>query len=147
MPYTDEFGNYDSLGTNGTIAGYSFNSNTLTWIHDEKMDKERVQHKFGQYEAAISERMAVSGDGSTVAVGSPFCDKDNKIGRVAIFDFWGGIRHDHYVLYGKEDNAQFGYHIDLTGDGTHIAISSPKSDSNSGKSQVFERKKKRRIII
>jgi len=139
MPYTDEFGNYDALGTNGTIAGYSFNSSTLTWIYDEKMDKERVQHKFGQYYAAISERMAVSGDGSTVAVGSPFYYEDNEIGRVAIFDFWGEIRHDHYVLNGKEDNARFGYHIDLTGDGTHIAISSPRSDSYSGKIQVFEK--------
>ena len=137
-PQTNAVGEYDlDLATKGKIAGHKYNSDTLTWVHDEKMDKDRLQNESPWPEVHL---MAVAGDGSAVVVGSPLYDIF-VLGRVTLFDFWG--LRNHQVLIGKEEKALFGFQVDLTGDGTRIAVSSPYSDANgfseSGKIQIFEK--------
>jgi len=135
MPQTNKVGRFDS-NTNGKIAGHKYNSDILKWVNDEGTDKERLEN-----DSIWSElhRMAVAGDGSAVAVGSPYYD--DWLGSVTIFDFWGSRNH-HVVLIGNETDAKLGFQMDMTGDGTRIALSSPFSDANgyiSGKIQIFEK--------
>ena len=127
---SNQFGQYD-LRSNGKIAGYSYNSTTSKWLNEEAMNRE----KNGRYSS-----MAMNGNGSVVAFGSPFSFENGeyKESLVDIVDFWG--RLNPHVMTERKQNSLFGHQLDLTDDGLRLAISSPSHDDDLGMIQVFQRR-------
>lgn len=80
--------------------------------------------------------VAVSGDGTVVAVGAPnYSDSDklSKSGRVQVFERlarqW---RLRGQTLYGRNELDQFGYAVSLSEDGSRLAVSEPGLDGPAG---------------
>jgi hypothetical protein len=105
---------------------------------------EAAGDEFGRY-------VALSDDGSVLAVGAPFNDANGlSAGHVRVFD-WNGANYVQravrwYVpslsadINGQAAGDWFGFTISLSGDGTILAVGAKQSDgngSNSGRVQVF----------
>ena len=80
--------------------------------------------------------VAVSGDGTVIAVGAPNyydSDKLSKSGRVQVFERlarqW---RLRGQTLYGRNELDHFGYAVSLSEDGSRLAVSEPGLDGPAG---------------
>ncbi len=82
--------------------------------------------------------VAISSDGSTIAVGEP--DWQNKQGRVCVYSFngtsWnlvGGV-----CLEGQNSDDQAGYSVALNSDGQFVAVGEPGWQSSQGRVRVYK---------
>lgn len=134
---------HDKVGGSGN-EGYArvyrltqTNETTTTWKQvGEDLEGERQEDRFGF-------SVALSGDGSTVAVGSIFFfNQDGQVGQVRIY----GIQDDRLALLGSPINGEFhedtaGYTVKLSEDGKTVAFGAPFADStgdNTGEVRIFE---------
>mmetsp|Transcript_2654 Transcript_2654/g.4733 ORF Transcript_2654/g.4733 Transcript_2654/m.4733 type:complete len:478 (-) Transcript_2654:8-1441(-) len=90
--------------------------------------------------------VSLSGDGSIVAIGGRYNDSVNGVnsGHVRIYKFDGTASWDRVGgdLDGENAYDNFGTSIDLSSDGTIVAVGAPLNDANgfcSGHVRVFER--------
>lgn len=84
--------------------------------------------------------VSLSSDGSRVAIGAQDNDGNgNNAGHVRIYEWdsisWNQMGND---LDGDTSLDNFGYSIDLSSDGTCIAVGAPRHDSNSGQVKIFK---------
>ena len=104
-----------------------------------KLSGEQLQEQYGH-------TVAISGNGSIVAVGAPYYSHNDflqKCGRVQVFE-----RSDRdwklkgETLVGRNSLDQFGYAVSLSEDGTRLAVSEPyfhgPAGDRSGNVRVFD---------
>ena len=80
--------------------------------------------------------VALSGDGTIIAVGAPYNDGDSSkinIGRVRVYKYenhkWTQLGSD---IDGDKQNGRFGYSLSISDDGTIIAVGAPNYQNSSG---------------
>ncbi|MEG2162657.1 MAG: T9SS type A sorting domain-containing protein [Chryseobacterium sp.] len=73
--------------------------------------------------------VALSGNGNIVAIGSP--KYNSSRGNVRVFQNSSGIWNQIGEIYGLQANAQSGYSVSLSDDGTVLAVGTPYSGSGS----------------
>ncbi len=89
------------------------------------------------------ESVAISSDGSRVAIGAPFNDGTAPLaGHVRVYDLigstWTQVGDD---IDGNSQNNQSGHEVSLSSDGNRVAIGSPRSNqgaSGAGHVQVYD---------
>lgn len=94
------------------------NSFYQEWINYKEFDGS----KLGEEHVQIS----MSNDGSTVAIGGPNGDTNNK-GNCIIMKYSSNNYYKTEII-GTNDNDNFGFSVDTSDDGNKIAISSPNTD-------------------
>ena len=123
----------------GFVRIYRYNAASKVWT---KLGADIVGHsdrdRFGA-------SVAISYDGSKIAVGAPFHDGDDTIrGHVRVFEYggtsWTKIGRD---LDGAEEGDKAGLAVAMNKDGTVVAVGAPTANgsglSNSGTVRVYER--------
>lgn len=127
----------------GLVRIYRYNTSTKVWT------------KLGTDLLGVSDRdrfgaaMALSYDGSRIAIGAPFHDGDDQIrGHTRIFDYigagntWVKIGRD---LDGVSEGDKSGTSVAMSKDGTIVAVGAPTSNAigdgkrNSGTVTVYQR--------
>ena len=106
---------YGSTGNDSKIAGYIYKYSSLSWEHDESLDTKILPHI--SIDLPEDHSMAVAGDGSIVAWGSPYYD-DRLNGHVDIVDYESLCIS--YVMIAVEHHSKFGAQVDLTGVMVHV---------------------------
>ena len=113
-----------------------FQYQTDTWIQIGQTITGQVNFDFSGWSVDLS------ADGSVLAVGATYNDNNgNQAGNVRIFEYqsattnWEQIGED---INGENSGDQFGQRVNLSADGSLIAISSTYYNSNTGFVQIYQ---------
>lgn len=94
--------------------------------------------------ALFGHSLALAGDGTRLAVGSPYYDDGvlNLVGRVSIFE----LEENSWQLVGQALDGQrsldwFGWSVDLSQDGNVICVGAPRNTEYGGYARCFQWKK------
>ena len=150
--YSDHFGYDIALSADGSVlavgtwshgrgedragsgSAYVFRFDGANWVQEEEIESPRLKSNdwFGM-------RLTLSGDGSTLAVGSPIEDGDpsdpdtSDSGAVDIFRYDGnGWSREAYIKASNADAEDiFGWNLALSEDGNTLAVGVPRESSNA----------------
>jgi hypothetical protein len=143
-PYSDENGNTDYYLSEGVIKIYEYDLGRKRWI---QLGKDIIGEGDGDF---FGLNMVLSFDGSRVAISAHWNDGVNSTdtGHVRVFDFdevkkeWIQVGQD---IDGEVAHDYSGHKIDMTADGTRLAIAAPWNDAGfdndeyeSGHIRVYE---------
>ncbi len=119
----------------GHVIIYDFDEESSKWNVNGQIDGDNYYDRFG-HDVDISE------DGNRIIVGAS--SSEVYAGQVSVYDYdgtsWTRIGQK---IYGANDEDLMGSSVAISGDGTHIAFSSPKYDekkdtnTNEGKVEVY----------
>jgi hypothetical protein len=123
----------------GHITIYDYDGGSSQWVLNDQIDGQDYYDRFGG-DVDISE------DGSRIVVGAFTSDGQSAglddAGEVSIFEYdgsnWNILGQQ---IIGAAIKDRMGESVAISGDGTHIAVSSPQSDengSNTGKVEVYK---------
>jgi hypothetical protein len=123
----------------GIVQVYDFDDVSSQWQLITSMNGLDYYDRFGG-------SVAISEDGSRIVVGSPTSDGQElgvyNAGQFQVFDYDGSSwKVIGQKIIGAAPMDKFGEAVSISGDGTHIAISSPESDdngNNAGKVEVYK---------
>jgi hypothetical protein len=122
----------------GVVKVYDYDDDSSQWQLISSMNGLDYYDRFGG-------SVDISEDGSRIVVGAPTSDGQtsevHNAGEFQVFDYDGSnwTKIGQKVI-GAAPMDKLGEAVAISGDGTHIAISSPESDdngSNSGKVEVY----------
>ena len=125
---------HDEVTSNeGLVRVYDYNSSTSQWVQiGQDINGVAQNERFGS-------SLAMSADGSRIAVGAP--NHDSSRGTVRVYDYntstsqWVQVGGD---IDGHNVSDQSGYSLEMSSDGTRVAIGSPAHDSGRGEVRVFD---------
>ena len=130
-----KLGNYYT----GIVKVYDYDDTSSSWLLNASMNGLDYYDRFGG-------SVDISEDGSRIVVGAPTSDGQASgvynAGEFQVFDYdgnnWNAIGQK---VIGSAQMDKLGEAVAISGDGTHIAISSPESDdngNNAGKVEVYK---------
>ena len=125
---------HDEISSNeGHVRVYDYNSSTSQWVQiGQDINGVSQNERFGS-------SLAMSADGSRIAVGAP--NHDSSRGTVRVYDYntstsqWVQVGGD---IDGHNVGDQSGYSLEMSSDGTRVAIGSPAHDTGRGEVRVFD---------
>lgn len=127
-------GAFSSLDV-GAVVVHGFDPGSLRW--------ERLGGGL-QANGSFGYAVSLSGDGKSVAVGSPtFAVEENDVGRTSVYEYiasenaWGSRGE----VFGEFDDDLFGAAVSLSKDGQRLLVGAPGRSVNgpkTGQAQVFE---------
>jgi FG-GAP repeat len=115
----------------GHVRVYDYSEQSDTW-HQVGDD---IEGPF--YNSQLGRSLSMSADGKRLAVGASNCTANNtEMGCIYLYD----LVENTWVLYsqirGENEGDGFGESVDLSGDGTHVAIGAHKHDTPNGGTEV-----------
>lgn len=126
----------DSLGGAGAVYTFTYNVTNLTWSQQQylKASTPKASQEFGG-------RVNLSGDGRTLVVGASTSVNNPGPGEVYVLTS-NGINWTHQVLFAAsafDQFGNFGWSVDISGDGNYIAVGSFDTIRYNGAVDVYKR--------
>ncbi len=123
----------------GVVKVYDYDDDLSTWQLIASMNGLDYYDRFGG-------SVDISEDGSRIVVGAPTSDGQAlgvyNAGEFKVYDYdgnnWNAIGQ---AIIGASQMDKLGEAVAISGDGTHVAVSSPESDengNNAGKVEVYK---------
>ncbi len=132
----------------GSEYGGEFHGSVQVFDYDGFLWQEKQSVNGRYYYDKFGSDVDISEDGNRIIVGSPMSDGNTRTreyfnaGEFCVLEYDGsGWNVIGQKIIGSSSTDQLGQAVAISGDGTHVAISSPMNDdngSNSGKVEVYK---------
>lgn len=122
----------------GAVEIYKFNATLGDW-------EQRGTTIFGTSMSQFGSSVAITGDGDAVAIGAPDATVNSTAVGFAVVHTWNGTdwgQQGDYVAKGRSTNDKCGYSVDISTNGTTVAVGAPGmsvfDNSTEGITRVYE---------
>ena len=131
-------GSLVAAAATGAVEIYKFNATLGDW-------EQRGTTIFGTSLSQFGSSVAITGDGNTVAIGAPDAIVNNTDVGFAVVHTWNGSdwsQQGDYVAKGRNSKDRCGHSVDISTDGTTVAVGAPgmavSDNSTQGITRVYE---------